>query len=197
METETPSSRRRPRPWLLACSASRLWRWSPTGCGRTPSAAVPAARRRSRGERRGQAGDGVIRPDDLDVRLEALQAKRPDTGDVERNPFRFRPPPAPPPPPKETFVPPPRAAAAAATADDSADSLEVHGNGGGTWHQARRADGLQGIHVFGTRGGNDRRPLQAGPDSDRDGRHGIPQRHRPHDHSQRRGECSTSDQRGK
>jgi len=33
--------------------------------------------------------------------------KRPDPGDAERNPFRFRPPPAPPAPPPVKFTPPP------------------------------------------------------------------------------------------
>ncbi len=37
-------------------------------------------------------------PAELKVRLEALEAKRPDFDAGDRNPFRFQPPPAPPPP---------------------------------------------------------------------------------------------------
>jgi hypothetical protein len=111
METETPASRL-PRPWLLAVLgvalvalvAYYMWPASPP-----PSA--PAAAPRAQAAR-GNSGETVT-PQDLDVRLESLQAKRPDTGEIERNPFRFRPPPAPPPlapvklPPAPSGPPPP------------------------------------------------------------------------------------------
>jgi hypothetical protein len=101
MDTETPSSRR-PRTWLLAALGVvlvglvgyRMWPETPAAA---PSTTAVAARPQAGG------GPSVI-PDDLKVRLGDLAAKRPDPGDVERNPFRFRPPPAPPPP---KFVPPP------------------------------------------------------------------------------------------
>ena len=105
METETPPSRRLPVPWLLtvlgvalvALVAYYMWPETPI-----VPAAVPPPRTQAA---RGGAGDSVT-PEDLDVRIEALQAKRPDTGEIERNPFRFRPPPAPPPPPPVKMLPP-------------------------------------------------------------------------------------------
>jgi hypothetical protein len=103
METETPSSRTRPRAWLLGVLAVTLvglvayWMW-PASPPALP-AAQPAARARTTG--RGNAQP--VSPEDLKVKLEALETKRADPGEVERNPFRFRPPPAPPAPP----TPPP------------------------------------------------------------------------------------------
>jgi len=97
MDTETPSSRNRPRAWLLGALGVALvglvayWMWPAAAPSLPP--AKPAARARST-----RPGDAAITPEELNVRLEALQAKRPDPGEVERNPFRFRPPPAPPPP---------------------------------------------------------------------------------------------------
>jgi hypothetical protein len=107
METETPSPRRRPRPWLLGLLGITVvalvayWMWPEPAiapAGATPGRTRTAAR---------QGDQNGFTPDDLDVKLEALQAKRPDPAEVERNPFRFRPPPAPPPPPKAAYVPPP------------------------------------------------------------------------------------------
>lgn len=106
METDTPPVRRRPRPWLLIAlgvafvALVAYWMWP---AAVTPPPINPAAARRSAarpGELDGQSSE------DLDVRLEALQAKRPDPGEVERNPFRFKPPPAPPPPAKAIAPPP-------------------------------------------------------------------------------------------
>lgn len=109
METEAPSSRARPRAWLLGVLGLAVvgliayWMW-PAAPPPLP-ASQPAARARSTRE----TGPQAVTPEDLRVRLDALQAKRPDPGEVERNPFRFRPPPAPPPPPKlpESAAPPP------------------------------------------------------------------------------------------
>ena len=101
METETPSSRR-PRAWLLAVLgavlvalvAYRMWPDTPAAAPVDPAPA------------RAQAGAGEpVTPGDLNVRLGDLAARRPDPGEVERNPFRFRPPPAPPPPPPAPKVP--------------------------------------------------------------------------------------------
>jgi hypothetical protein len=110
METETPSSRARPRAWLLGVLGLALvgliayWMW-PTAPPPLP-ASQPAARARNTRP----AGPQTVTPEDLKVRLEALQTTRPDPGEVERNPFRFRPPPPPPPPPKlpeSAMLPPP------------------------------------------------------------------------------------------
>jgi hypothetical protein len=106
METETPSSRRRPRTWLLIVLGVALvglvayWMWPVPA----PAPAQPVARART--NRSGTNANESITPDDLKVKLEALQAKRADPGDAERNPFRFKPPPAPP-PPKAIALPPP------------------------------------------------------------------------------------------
>jgi hypothetical protein len=97
METETPSLRRRPRTWLLVLlgiamvSLVAYWMWP------TPVLAPTQNAQRPRTGRSGNASEGIS-PDDLKVRLDALQAKRADPSDAERNPFRFKPPPAPPPP---------------------------------------------------------------------------------------------------
>jgi hypothetical protein len=100
METETQASGQRTRGWLLAALgvalvalvAYQMWPESSA----TP--AGPASNRRATA--RSNAASAEIDPAELKVRLEALQAKREDFGDGERNPFRFQPPPAPPPPPK-------------------------------------------------------------------------------------------------
>jgi hypothetical protein len=119
MESEHPAVSSRPRPWLLivlgvavvALVANWLW---PTG---SAVPAVPSSNQTRTSQRRSQA---AVDPADLDVRLEALGAARPDAGRVERNPFRFqpKPPPAPaaaakpalpvnPGPPPVTGPPPP------------------------------------------------------------------------------------------
>jgi hypothetical protein len=96
-----------PNPWLLvllglaivALVAYQMWP--------TESAAPPATTSNRGRNTRAAANAGAAGPADLKVRLEALQVKRPDPVQVDRNPFRFKPPPAPPPPPK----PPPVAVA--------------------------------------------------------------------------------------
>ena len=102
METETPSTRR-PRTWLLivlgllvvGLVAYRMW--PDESAAMTPPPATQA-----RGQ---QNAPEKVASNELKVRLDALTAKRPDPGDAERNPFRFRPPPAPPAPPPVKFTP--------------------------------------------------------------------------------------------
>ncbi|HXW08507.1 MAG TPA: hypothetical protein VD833_24975 [Vicinamibacterales bacterium] len=94
MAAETPHRGR--RAWLLAVlavavaayGAMRLW----------PGAAIvrPAAPTAQPGP--AGAAEAVVDPAELNVRLEMLEAARPTPGEVERNPFRFRPKPAPAPP---------------------------------------------------------------------------------------------------
>ena len=96
----------RPRPWLLMLLGLAVvaliasWMWP------SPSApVVPAASTQARTS--AQRGGAAIDPEDLDVKLEALQAGRPETGPVDRDPFRFKPKPPPPAPPAAKVVPPP------------------------------------------------------------------------------------------
>jgi hypothetical protein len=106
METEPMSVRRRPNTWLLVMLGVvvvglvgySMWPASPTA----PAPATPA---RARGTR--PAERDRFTPQDLDVKLDALEAKRPTPGEIERNPFRFRPAPVPPPPPPVATGPPP------------------------------------------------------------------------------------------
>jgi len=99
METETPASGRRARGWLLAALgvalvalvAYQMWPEPPA------APAAQASNRRSAADRN-KAASAEIDPAELKVRLEALQAKREDFGEGERNPFRFQPPPLPPAP---------------------------------------------------------------------------------------------------
>jgi hypothetical protein len=98
METETQSAGRGARGWLLAALgvalvalvAYQMW---------PESSVVPllAPSNRRAGAARATA-KGEVNPGELKVRIDALEAKRPDFGEGERNPFRFQPPPAPPPP---------------------------------------------------------------------------------------------------
>jgi hypothetical protein len=105
MDTET-STAQRPRAWLLALLgivlvgvvAYQMWPERQSATPATPSS------NRGRTGRRGDA-PGTLDPAELKVRLEALQGKRPDQGEVGRNPFRFKPPPAPPAPPKPLTPP--------------------------------------------------------------------------------------------
>jgi hypothetical protein len=104
MDTESAASPSggRPRAWLLgllgvvlvALVGYRMWPDEPA----VPVASQPASRQPS-------GAAPTVAPDDLKVRLGDLAAKRPDPGEVERNPFRFRPPPAPPAPPPQAFKP--------------------------------------------------------------------------------------------
>ena len=128
METEAQSAGRRVRGWLLATLAVALvalvayQMWPEQSA--TP--VIPASNRQAANRRAGAsraAARGEFDPAELKVRLDALQAKRPDFGEHERNPFRFQPPPAPPPPKpvggaaRAVWTP-----AAASAAADSADS---------------------------------------------------------------------------
>ena len=103
MASEETVASNRPRPWLLialglavvALVATYMW---PT------SSAAPAAPPSNQSRAAAKTGDAVD-PADLDVKLEALMAARPDTGSVERNPFRFQPKPPPPAPPAAKLAP--------------------------------------------------------------------------------------------
>jgi hypothetical protein len=90
----------RPRPWLLVALAVvvavALIAWLPEKLAApTPAPSNPRAPRKAK------TVDNV-QPGDLQVRLEELNAPRPDAQSNERNPFRFyvKPPPPPPPAPK-------------------------------------------------------------------------------------------------
>jgi hypothetical protein len=120
METENPAASSRPRAWLLAglgvviVALVANWMWSTNSATQgLPASNQSGASRRQDPEK--------IDPADLDIRLEALSAPRPEAGAVERNPFRFQPkapppqphtvptpgPPVNPGPPPETGPPPP------------------------------------------------------------------------------------------
>lgn len=104
METESPKPQRT-RAVLLAVLAVALvalvayQMWPERGA--TPATATTAARRPVPGRSNQQRGE--LDPAELNVRLDALEAKRPDLGEGVRNPFRFQAPPAPPP---QAFKPP-------------------------------------------------------------------------------------------
>jgi hypothetical protein len=97
MTTESPAPSSRPRSWLLIALAvvvvalifSRLWS---NGAAVSPPPASPA---RAANGKQAQPVD----PKELKVRLEELEAPKPDQAEMERNPFRFQPRAAPPPPP--------------------------------------------------------------------------------------------------
>ena len=104
METETPApGRRRPNTWLLVLLglavagffATRTW----SGSTITPALSSNQGRPQKK-------DDARIDPKELKVRLEALEASRPDEGSTDRNPFRFQPK-APPAPPPSAFKPAP------------------------------------------------------------------------------------------
>ena len=101
MSAETLPQNGRPRAWLLlllglavvAFLVTRvLTQWTPAPAAQSPTPTRTGSRAR------GQAVD----PKELDIRLEALEAARPDQGEVARNPFRFYTKPAPLPPPVST-----------------------------------------------------------------------------------------------
>jgi hypothetical protein len=99
MTTESPARQSRPRSWLLiglgvvlvALVFMRMWSDGASGESSRPTSTARADRSPELGK--------PIDPKELDVRLEALQAPRPDQGDMTRNPFRFQPKAPPPPPP--------------------------------------------------------------------------------------------------
>jgi hypothetical protein len=106
MPTDTPLPvTNRPRPWLLVALglalavflATRFWPSPEPAQGAAPGRAQPRAGAKA-------AGNGTVDPEELKVRLEALKEARPGPGEVDRNPFRFKPPP---PPPEPKQAPPP------------------------------------------------------------------------------------------
>jgi hypothetical protein len=76
---------------LVALIAYQMWPQSVAPL--TTPATTSAAQRQG-------AARQELDPAELKVRLEELEAKRPDVDAADRNPFRFAPPPAPPPPPR-------------------------------------------------------------------------------------------------
>jgi hypothetical protein len=107
MTTESPARTSRPRSWLLIALAvvvvalifSKMWS---NGAAVSPPPSSPA---RAANGKPSQPFD----PKELKVRLEALEAPKPEEGSTERNPFRFQPkaPPAPTgPAPKPEYIPP-------------------------------------------------------------------------------------------
>ena len=84
---------------LVAVAAAAFEFWPATNPA-APAAAPSKPRRTS-----AKVPD-VIEPSDLVVRLDELKAQRPDSGPVERNPFRFQPKAPPPPLPGQTVGPP-------------------------------------------------------------------------------------------
>jgi hypothetical protein len=108
MEPDAQAGRTRPRPWLLIAlgigvtALVATWLWPTESATRAVSASNQA------GKGRGQR-ETVVDPKELDVRLGKLEAAETVPGDVERNPFRFKPkPPAPPPPGEFTTAPGPK-----------------------------------------------------------------------------------------
>ncbi len=105
MDTDAQTSGQRPRTWLLALLglaliglvAYRMWPTAPGPASVAQQSSNPSV---------GGKPVETIDPAELNVRLDALKDKRPDPGDLERNPFRFKPPPAPPPPPPQKLTPP-------------------------------------------------------------------------------------------
>jgi hypothetical protein len=72
------------------------------------SAQMPALPSNQAAARRGApADDQVVDPQELDVRIEALEAPRPDRGGVARDPFRFQSRAAPSSPAPSSSTPPP------------------------------------------------------------------------------------------
>jgi hypothetical protein len=109
METEAPARPASRWPaWLLgalvlavaAAAAAQLWPANPAA----PAGAT--SNPRAAAQKTAEAMD----PAELEVRLDALQAERPDAKATDRNPFRFQPkaPPPPPPPPPAPVNPAPQ-----------------------------------------------------------------------------------------
>jgi hypothetical protein len=107
MATETPvRGGNRPRSWLLILLGVVVVGLIITRGLSYFSADGPAPpSNQRRPSRPAQGANAPVDPAELDVRLEDLKAARPERGEVERDPFRFKPvPPPPAPPPTE---PPP------------------------------------------------------------------------------------------
>lgn len=84
---------------VLVLLVSRSWTYFSASMSPGPS--------NSPGARPGRPSDeGVVDPEELDVRIEALEAPRPDRGGVQRDPFRFQPKAPPPGPATSSFTPP-------------------------------------------------------------------------------------------
>ena len=94
MATETPAGGRGALGVaLVAIVAYQMW---PDNSAALP---LPASsNRRAPAGKASAAAREELDPAELKVKLEALEAKRPDFDAGERNPFGFQPPPAPPPP---------------------------------------------------------------------------------------------------
>jgi hypothetical protein len=103
METEAPARRNRPSLWLIAVLLLAIVGLVANAMWPEKSAATPPQPSNRSGRTTKTASTNGIDPADLRVRLEALQAKPQGSGEMERNPFRFKPPPAPPPPPPVTL----------------------------------------------------------------------------------------------
>jgi hypothetical protein len=107
METETtPPASGRPRPLLLillgiAVLALAVVKLLPSG-----STTAPRPTSNQPGSAATTGAAAPLDPKDLDVRLEALEATRPEPSDESRNPFGFAPKPEPSPPPREVVPPP-------------------------------------------------------------------------------------------
>ena len=104
MSTETQPQSARPRSWLLlllglavvSLVVTKVMTHVPAPSAQSPTPTRTGSRAR------GQAVD----PKELDIRLEALEAARPDQGEVARNPFRFYQKPPPPQPVSSGPTPP-------------------------------------------------------------------------------------------
>lgn len=96
-ESSAPASTR-PRLWLLILLGIAVVAFAAVQMWPSQSAAPAAPTSNSRAARKGTPG--TVDPTSLNVRLDALQGKRPGPGEAERNPFRFQPKPPPPPPPQ-------------------------------------------------------------------------------------------------
>jgi hypothetical protein len=102
MSSDAHAPAGRARIWLLialgaaavALVASMMW--PHTAATGLPSSSNPPRATQPRAQ-----AQTAIDPNELKVRLEALEASRPMPGEEERNPFRFKPKPPPPPPPSE------------------------------------------------------------------------------------------------
>ncbi len=106
MATDTAASpSNRPRPWLLIALAVVLAAYLVTTVWPRAQAPIPVGAPAPRDARKA-ADNGTIDPEDLKVRLEALQGARPDPGEADRNPFRFEPKAPPPPPAGSSGAPP-------------------------------------------------------------------------------------------
>jgi hypothetical protein len=107
MNTETPApARRRPNVWLLVALGVVIAAFFATRTWSNGSAIVPVSSSNQQVRAQKKDANQHIDPKELKVRLEALEAPRPEEGKTDRNPFRFQPRAAPA-PPAPAFTPPP------------------------------------------------------------------------------------------